>query len=271
MNIKKSIRDFFITTVSVLGVSRVYRTLRMGDGPLVRVLVFHDVQDEVWFRRSIECIKEKYHIVSPEDFLEGKFDATRINVLITFDDGYASWVDVCLPILQEHDAHALSFINSGLIDTYEDEVQQKQYVHDRLLLSPRMTLSWDGVRTLARAGHTIGGHTTTHARLSELQEHMQHQEIIADKARIEAMLGIPLSTFAYPFGQEKDFNKVTEAILEESGYTHAFTTEGVFATFKNKLAISRLCVEEGQSTTSITHWIEGGYDLYHKIKSLCVR
>lgn len=271
MKIKKSIRDFFITGVSILGISLVCRKLRNGDNPLVRVLVFHDVQNEEWLRSSIEFITENYHVVPPEDFLAEKFDSTRINVLITFDDGYASWVDVCLPILSGQHVKALFFVNSGLIDVYEDSEQQSEYVHDRLLLSPRRTLSWDGVRMLVEAGHTIGGHSTTHARLSELQEGMEREEIINDKVRIEEVIGKEISTFAYPFGQAKDFTDATEKIVQEVGYTYAFTTEGVFATFGNTFTISRLCVEEGQSTKSLEQWIEGGYDVYHKIKSLCAR
>ncbi len=97
------------------------------------------------------------------------------------------------------------------------------------------------------------------------------EEINNDKVRIEEMIGKEISTFAYPFGQAKDFTEATEKIVQEVGYTHAFTTEGVFVDFKNTFTISRLCVEDGQSIVRLRQWIEGGYDVYHKIKSLCVR
>jgi len=271
MKNKKHIRDFFITGVYALGGVSVFRTLFLKKSPLVRVLVFHDVQDGEWFRSSIVYIKKNYRIVSPTDFYQGKFDSSKINVLISFDDGYASWVDICLPILKDEEVKALFFVNSGLIDVFGNVEMQSMYVQDRLKLFPRKTLSWEGVRTLRDEGHTIGGHTTTHARLSELQEEMQREDIRKDKSRIEKMTGTQIFAFAYPFGQENDFTKDTEKIAHELGYTHAFTTEGVFVNFDNLFRISRLCVEDLQSIRGLTQWIEGGYDIYHKMKSVCVR
>ncbi len=267
----KHFRDIFITIVSLLGLVFVYRARLQKEGPLLRVLVFHDVHDADWFKESVTYIQKHYHVITPEDFLQKNFETNRTSVLVTFDDGYASWVDVCLPILAEQKIRALFFINSGLIDTFDDARAQEQYVRERLLLSPRDTLSWEGVRRLKNAGHMIGGHTVSHARLGKLSEVEQRSEIVRDKERIEMMLGGHLVTFAYPFGQHDDYSKVTEGILAESGYTHAFTTEGMFASFSNSYTISRLCIEDNATISDITYWIEGGYDLYRKVKSLCVR
>lgn len=268
---KKFLRDIFIATVSYTGLSAIYRKRVRKNGPLVRVLVFHDVQNAKWFRESIEFVAEKYHVVSPEDFRLQRFDAAKINVLITFDDGYASWVETCLPVLEDENVHALFFINSGLIDVYGSDEKQEHYVRERLMLSPRVTLSWEGVKRLSDTGHTIGGHTVSHSRLAIFHGDMQKKEIQEDKARIETVLGKSVTMFAYPFGQSGDYTNDTMNILDAAGYMHAFTTEGVFAEPRNRFAISRLCIEDAQSTSSIGQWIEGGYDIYHKLKSLCVR
>ncbi|MCF7815439.1 MAG: polysaccharide deacetylase family protein [Candidatus Pacebacteria bacterium] len=268
---KKYLRNNFISFVSHVGLSYIYRTLKKREGSLVRVLVFHDVQDASWFENMMTSLNKRYNLLTPDSFLKKQYDSNRINVLITFDDGYLSWVDVCLPILKEKGIKALFFINSGLIDVFEHQDIQEQYIRGNLLLSPRKTLSWDGVKKLHEAGHMIGGHTTTHPRLSELHEDRQRETVVQDKKRIEEILNTSIRTFAYPFGQRNDYTPETVGIVKESGYTHSFTTEGVFVNAYNQFEFSRLCVEDGLSIGQLKQWIEGGYDLYHKIKTLCVR
>jgi hypothetical protein len=57
MSISKYIREFFILGISFLGVSFVYRKVCGRRGPLVRVLVFHDVLDAEWFEKMISFLK----------------------------------------------------------------------------------------------------------------------------------------------------------------------------------------------------------------------
>ncbi len=267
---KHTLRDLTIAILTMTGIVSLYRARTRKRGPLVRVLVFHDVKDGVWFLRIIRCLKKRYHLITPTEFIQGEFDPIMINVLITFDDGYRSWTDICAPVLQTEKVTALFFVNSGLLMSYENSEAQKEYVEKRLLLTPRETLSWKGLVELTRRGHTIGGHTTTHARLSELQEDMQQIEIEADKAVIEFAIGTPLRAFAYPFGQGSDYTEKTQKLVSESGYSHAFTTEGVFVEHGKAYAISRLCLEEGMSMGALHAWVEGGYDVYRTLKKLCV-
>ena len=269
--IKHRGRDIIIFLSSLLGLTFFYRTSQSLRRSLVRVLVFHDVQDKVWFEKTIAYLAQYCRLITPEMYAQGKFDTYRINVLITFDDGYASWVTTCLPILSHYGVKAVFFINSGLIDVSENPEAQKRYVHDRLLLSPRNTLSWEGVKHLSENGHTIGGHTVTHARLSELQEHMQREEIIRDKVRIEAVLEKEITMFAYPFGQSTDYTSATKKIVSDIGYTSAFTTESGFVYREDTFALSRLCIEDNLSPSHVRRWVGGGYDIFQKLKSLCVR
>ena len=268
---KRLLRDMYIACAHIMGASFLYQSYVRRRGPLVRVVVFHDVQDRDWFAESIKTLSVHYHMLTPEEFTAGNFDTERINLLITFDDGYTSWVDVCLPVLLEYNVKALFFINSGLLDA-ERENKQETFVRERLLLTkPHRILTWEGVRTLLRAGHTIGGHTRSHVRLSELSVAGQEEEIKVDKARLSTMLGTSVTTIAYPFGNHGDYTGDTVRIVNEAGYTHAFTTEGVFADMRTQYAISRLCIPDGLPPTALRRWIDGGYDLYGILKKLCVR
>lgn len=271
MSISKYIREIFILGISFLGISFLYRTVCGRRGPLVRVLVFHDVLDARWFEKIISFLSERYNIITPKEFIDSVFDSKRINILITFDDGYASWNRVCLPVLERYGVTALFFINSGIPELYGNESGLKTYLRENLLISPHTTLSWNDVSMLVEAGHTIGGHTVHHPRLSALSEDMQNNEIVSDREVIENKLATTLSLFAYPFGGSGDYTEVTKEIVAEAGYTHAFTTSGTFVDHTKNYDISRMCVEDTQSPASLNRWILGGYDIYRMIKSICVR
>lgn len=261
---KTTLRNLSITLCAAAGLSRLYRARARREGPLLRVLVFHDVQAAKGFLDTLVFIKRHYHVVTPEECFGNRLDAARINVLITFDDGYASWTDVCLPILASLNIKALFFVCSGLLDTHGDEAARARYVRERLFVpSLPQTLSWEGLRALHQAGHTVGGHTLTHPRLSALKRHEQRAEIAVDKARIEAVLQTPITAFAYPFGE---FTSHAEQAVQELGYAHAFSTEERFATPARRRRIPRLCVEDSMSSMALRRWVEGGHDVHTGIK-----
>lgn len=266
--IGRQVRNVCIAAISLLGIAHIYRALHKG--PLVRVVVFHDVKDEQWFNRMAGCMARRYHVLSPQEFIERKYDDAKINVLITFDDGYASWVERCIPILERYEAKAVFFVNSGLIDVHGNGEAQREYVRSRLLLSSRETLSWEGVKALQAAGHMVGGHTTTHARLSLLPAEVQREEIKGDHQNISSHLGFAPVLFAYPFGRKGDYNDVSKGIVKEVGYTHAFSTESKFVSIEgDRYAIHRLCLEDRITERQLSRWIDGAYDVYAYLKNLC--
>jgi hypothetical protein len=78
-------------------------------------------------------------------------------------------------------------------------------------------LTADQIRALARRGE-IGGHTVTHADLGRLGAAGQREEIAANKRFLEAIIGRPIRSFAYPYGS---FSPDTAPILRELGYDGA--------------------------------------------------
>jgi len=268
------IRNIYIYLVTLLGIVALYRRRARKQGPLVRVVVFHDVTEKAWFVSLIAYMKKHYHILSPEAFFSKRFEEDKINILITFDDGYDSWVRVCAPVLAEHGVHALFFINSGLLDTHGAPEAQAQYLtHNLLLKRPRNILSWDGLRTFKEQGHTIGGHTQSHVRLSQLSVSEQVREVVEDKKAIEHHLETPLIAFAYPFGRSTDYTPESMEVIKDAGYSHAFTTESRFVPIhlSDTHAIPRMCVEDNLTQKQLGRWIEGGYDVYAYTMKLCVQ
>lgn len=259
---KRLLREMYIYLVTLTGAVGRYRRTLAKQGQLVRVICLHDVTDEVWFRLLLETLSQRYHIVSPEEFLEHEFVEDKINILLTFDDGYQSWWRTIAPLLFEYKYKALFFINSGLLDVADDTEAQTEYVREKLLLTRvRETISWDEVKMLLEEGHCLGGHTVDHANVAKLRKPKREEEILGDKERIEEECQLQLDYFAYPFGNQMAVSKAARATARAAGYTTTMTAMPGFVTKWND-DIPRLLLEEGQSMPSVVRWIEGGYDLY---------
>jgi peptidoglycan/xylan/chitin deacetylase (PgdA/CDA1 family) len=268
---KRRLRDACIIFIEIIGISYLYRSYVRRNGPLVRVVVFHDVTDGAWFARMIGTLCAHYHMLTPENFSLGNFDTERINVLVTFDDGYQSWVDVCLPILQAHNVKALFFVNSGLLDVAGNPSMVDMFMKDNLCITPRHALTWKGAGALVSDGQTVGGHSRTHANLTLLQNTQLEHEITDDMCVCKERLSQVMSDFAYPFGTTRHINAKVILTVRDAGYVRAYTAISRFVPQGETFMIPRICIETGLSPKQLKRWVEGSYDLFDIIKNVCLR
>jgi peptidoglycan/xylan/chitin deacetylase (PgdA/CDA1 family) len=83
-------------------------------------------------------------------------------------------------------------------------------------------LAPEEVRRLADPGFIdIGAHTVTHPALPLLNGARQRSEIEDSRAACQELIGRPIHTFAYPFG---DFDDASVACVRSSGFACACTT-----------------------------------------------
>jgi len=102
-------------------------------------------------------------------------------------------------------------------------------------------LSWDQVRELLEAGMIIGGHGHSHRMYSRLEPAEQEADIEACLSVLERRLGMPATTYAYPFGQASTFTDVTIKLLRSRGVTCAFANEaGAIGSDADLLALKRV-------------------------------
>ncbi len=262
---KHIFRNIVVHLLAYSGVAFLYRAWMKRQGPLVRVIAFHDVDDADWFENTIASLTRDFALIAPETFEQGGFDTKRINVIVSFDDGYASWTETCLPVLKKYGIKAFFFVNSGLLDIAHDSVRTNAYVKDNLKLSPKRPLTWEGVEALALAGHTIGGHTVNHMSLKGVREEVIKSEVEDDKIAIQRKLGITLKHFAYPFGASRDYSEETENLIHGYGYSFVYIAEPGFVT-REQRHIPRTLIEKHQSYADIYRWMLGSYDLFTYLK-----
>jgi peptidoglycan/xylan/chitin deacetylase (PgdA/CDA1 family) len=87
--------------------------------------------------------------------------------------------------------------------------------------SHRMLTDEEARRLAESALIDVGAHTLTHPRLSGLPRERQAAEILGSRERLEAVLGRTVTSFAYPFGQARDFTRETVALVREAGFRYA--------------------------------------------------
>jgi len=183
----------------------------------ITVLTFHNLSLEQfpWFDSVVEFIVKNYEVVNPKGFLlnETPRQANRLQILFTFDDGFYSNRLLVEQSLAKHNLKALFFLPEGFIGLSRNEaydfVLKNFFPTRKHLMGPKYryhALSWKDVDWLLMQGHVVGAHTKQHQMLSTLTAQQQTEEIIESANRMESLLGIEVSSFAYPFGSVASVN-----------------------------------------------------------------
>lgn len=86
----------------------------------------------------------------------------------------------------------------------------------------------------------IGAHTVNHPVLSELDGAEQLQEIAGGKRRLEELTGMPVRSFAYPYGKRNHYSRFTKRAVRDCGLTCACSNfGGPVATVTDRFALPR--------------------------------
>lgn len=150
------------------------------------------------FEKQMAWLKKAgYHVLSLEEYLlyrtSGRLPPAR-SVIITIDDGYVDVLTIANPILHRYGYPATVFVVSGCVgDVNQWDAEDG--------LGGRPLLSWLDIRELVTGGIGIGAHTRTHQSLVKVSNAQIEREVQGSKAELEHNLGIPVRTFAYPFGE----------------------------------------------------------------------
>ncbi len=115
-------------------------------------------------------------------------------LVLTFDDGYESVYGEAFPVLQRYGMTATVFLTVGN--------RGRETPTERLpSLNGRPMLSWREILAMQREGIEFGAHTLTHPDLTRLSPGRLAEEVCGSKTILEEALGVPVSTFAYPYGR----------------------------------------------------------------------
>ncbi len=85
-------------------------------------------------------------------------------------------------------------------------------------------LSWDEVREMNSDDIMFGAHTVNHPILTRVSLQEATLEICQSKSDIEEKTGQKVTSFAYPNGGHRDFNRQIADIIKNSGFSCAVST-----------------------------------------------
>lgn len=97
------------------------------------------------------------------------------------------------------------------------------------------------VRSLARAGITIGAHTVNHPILASVEDDVARGEILESKHYLESLLQDEVQVFAYPNGRpELDYRARHPQMVREMGFRAAVSTHwGVSTALSDRYQLPR--------------------------------
>lgn len=192
------------------------------------VLTYHNIGSkpglntvaESSFKEQLQYLCSNYQVVSVEEYVDHIFkngQAKPGTALITFDDGYTSYVERALPILTKLNVSSVLFICTGSIGrSNEWDSPDKRYS----IINEEVIKLLSGNSLV-----TIGAHTESHRSLTLLGEKDLKDEMTTPKEKLEGLTGKPVDYLAYPYGQfHLDVNNKVKGAAQHAGYKAAFST-----------------------------------------------
>jgi biofilm PGA synthesis lipoprotein PgaB len=217
----------------------------------VQVLCYHDVVDDIYARPDSHSVdvtqlvtqfswmrENGYQPVSLSDVIaarEGKKTLPAKAVLLTFDDGYASFYEKVFPLLREFNYPAML----ALVGEWMDAPSDGQVIYDGKPVPRSGFVSWDQVRKMQRSGlveiasHTYALHkgipanpqgNTQPAAVSRIYDKASasyesdeayatrvRSDLARNSALIEKEIGVRPRAVVWPYGRH---NKVLSQIAE---------------------------------------------------------
>ena len=141
-------------------------------------------------------------------------------IALTFDDAYADFHAVALPLLAKHRMTGTLFVPTGHVggscDWMCDEGE-----------GDRPILSWTALAEVAASGIEIGAHSHTHPAMDRLSASELAEQAARPKAELEDRLGAPVTSFAYPYGR---YGRRVRDAVAAAGYRAACTMNSWAAT-----------------------------------------
>jgi peptidoglycan/xylan/chitin deacetylase (PgdA/CDA1 family) len=274
----------------------------------VQVLAYHAIDQPERFEDHVNFLMRHCRPVSLDQVIaagHGTKELPGHAVLLSFDDGDRSLMDVVLPLLKERGIPGVAFVISGLLhserppwwseveallsaggtsdrlkgvdresavrtlkrmsDTKRNKVVEELRSSAPTVAASTQQLTQADLRGLETNGISIGNHTNTHSCLPQCSRTKLEAEIQDAHSMLEIALGHSPKAFAYPNG---DWDQRAEKVLKDLGYEAAFLFDHRTnrLPIRDPLRISRVRVDSTTSMDRFRMIISGLHPTLHRLR-----
>lgn len=207
---------------------------------LMPVLGYHDIRYAGdLYSITPEVFNQQMKFLYDNGFRTTSLDATHHpekSFVISFDDGYKSYIETAVPIMKEYGFSSVhniigEFVGVDMPDTGE----------------VRKMMDWNDLSNLLDGGdvelgsHTYALHHYNHRGVEGVTDDILLLDLLKFDKVMKQRLGIKCTTIAWPYGM---YNSQSAKMAEAVGYKHILTSDrGMFdTTYTNTGYIPRVCL-----------------------------
>lgn len=179
-----------------------------GVSPDAVILCFHDIGRVGRYAITFDTFSgilddlKPYEVVSAGEWLRTPdANTTRKQVVLTFDDGYASHRDIVLPELRKRGYGATFF-----------------FYNEQLLGDKK----WRAALKQLPAAYDIGSHSWSHSSLGEAPGAELFREIYLSREHLAQLAGKPTQLFAWPYGS---WSEPSAGAARAAGFSYLFSVD----------------------------------------------
>jgi peptidoglycan/xylan/chitin deacetylase (PgdA/CDA1 family) len=178
------------------------------------ILYYHAVPSHLReaFDAQIAYLKHTANVVLADHI--GELSRDRPNVAVTFDDAFRSVRENALPALEKHGVPATIFAPTGYLGRTPG--WSMETADDR----EEVVMSGQELAGLPADLIAFGSHTVDHPHLTTLSDGEASNQLATSRAALEALLGRPVDTLAFPYGDHD--GRIVE-LSRAAGYRFVYT------------------------------------------------
>ncbi|WP_394752357.1 polysaccharide deacetylase family protein [Crenothrix sp.] len=229
---KSAFKKCFFISLEFLGINACFRYLNRGK---LKTLMYHSISPSGQFfknsvsaesfAKQINYLSKRYSILKMTQTgqIVG-YDSKRVNVLLTFDDGFVDNYTVAVPILARFNMSAIFFVITECLREGQPPSFIKERFGEHSNLPLYKTINTAQARELLNRGMNIGSHSCSHFDYTKATSESGLADALESKVVLEKELGVAIESFAFPLGRYQP-NQIE---LLKKNYRRIFTTEHGF-------------------------------------------
>ena len=213
------------------------KELKAGDGEMTKTYTVSPAN----FAQQMKALSDAgYHSILPNqlnDYLVYDVPLPSNPIMITFDDTREEQFSIGAAEMKKYGFKGVFFIMTVSIN-------RPGY------------MSKEQIKSLSDDGHVVGAHTWDHHMVTKYAGDDWNTQLVKPKAKLEEIIGKPVTDFAYPFGL---WNTAAIPEIKKSGYEMAY----ILATKRDPVdplyAIRRIIVSGTWSTEGMMKSINSSF------------